>query len=229
VRFKVPNAFVAECLQDVSQSFGSCKRTDNTEYIWFHLLSKDVKSDETTYRSDARSRGDHIGGLQGAVDNNARPLSADNPRPQAAEDFNKENFTWMKPGFVLKIEHVDGAANNSTESVATLTNGGHNFSSPTGDCSVNGSSKGIASLTTEIKAITLLCFGAPLPFKPRFKRLQTVPCGELLKDPFILLEAVFDEMHKLMDGVGWYVADVFGKIENVSADIALDDEALTYL
>jgi hypothetical protein len=66
------------------------------------------------------------------------------------------------------------------------------------------------------KTITLLLFGAPFPFWDRFHGLiGTHTADELLQDPFMLLEIVLDEMHKLMDRVGWHVADVFRSIEQV--------------
>lgn len=175
VRFGVPGAFVAEGLQGVSQSFGTCRKEKDTEYVWFHLLSKDVavagqhmepERHSGFSADDASFVGEEEAGLPSALYN---------------EDFSQANYTWMKPAIVFKIDHDEELPSHGA------------------------------------RRITLLLFGAPSPFWDRFQCLiGTHTADDLLEDPFMLMEIVFDEMHKLMDRVGWHVADVFRTIEQVN-------------
>ncbi|KAF2129100.1 hypothetical protein P153DRAFT_341599 [Dothidotthia symphoricarpi CBS 119687] len=83
-RSDIPTAFVAESLQNVSQSFGARKDMDGTTNVWFHMLCKDVKIDE------------------GRIVHQQRPGETDSR--QKAQKQSQANFFWTKPGFVLKIK-----------------------------------------------------------------------------------------------------------------------------
>jgi hypothetical protein len=195
VRFGIPGAFIAEGLQNVSQSFGTCIKENNTEYVWFHMLSKDVavagehmerKSQAGSFADDASYVGKEEAGLPSALYN---------------EDFSQANYTWMKPAIVLKIEH-DKSFPRPGGRPATAADSGEGGSALPADGATS---------------ISLLLFGAPSPFLDRFQSLiATHTADDLLQDPFMLLEIVFDEMHQLMDRVGWHVADVFRLIEQVN-------------
>lgn len=176
-------------------------------YLWFHLLSKDLQISQ----GDGRHRivRQHFS-LMNHGDQCATQRSAAQGSQQAArsvddsstkEDYH-EDFTWMKPGFVLKFE-------------------GEKKSSGLQSRSTSDSSGSIATLTNETKRVTLLCFGAPyLPFLERFELLKnTASCKELLLDPYILLEVVFEVMHELMDDVGWRISDIFGPYETVRVSV----------
>lgn len=173
-RFGVPGAFVAEGLQGVSQSFGTRRKERRTEYIWFHLLSKDVAA--TPPQAELQGHPKLPADKASFVGEEGAGL----PSVLYNEDFNQANYSWMKPGIVFKIDHDE-------------------------EIPANGA-----------RTITLLLFAAPVPFWERFHSLiGTHTADELLKDPFMLLEIVFDEMHKLMDRVSWHVSGVFRTIEQV--------------
>jgi hypothetical protein len=68
--------------------------------------------------------------------------------------------------------------------------------------------------------VDMFCFGAPLTLRDRFRKLKNATsCKDILSDPYILLEVVLSDMHKVMDQTGWAVADIFGKIEAVSTAV----------
>lgn len=113
------------------------------------------------------------------------------------------NFTWTKSGFVLKIE--DPSKVLSTQSQPTTNNSASSI-----------------TLAAGAKQVTLLCFGAPASLYSHLKRLKEIMSSNDLKsDPYILLDIVLEEMYKLMDNVGWVIADIFGEIETVSEDIGV--------
>jgi hypothetical protein len=177
-KFSVPSNFIAESLQNVSQSFGVQRNEGESEYTWFHLLSKDIA----------------VGTSEGRRHIVQQPNHATN---EQVGDMGQYNFSWVKPGFVLK---VDG---DSITSPPVRRSTGHS----------NGSATTIVDRASQV---TLLCFGAPIHFLSRFRRLaKSIRCEDILDDPYLLLEVVFAEMHKLMDQVVWQVADIFGDVEKV--------------
>jgi len=166
--YNIPGAFVAEGLQDVSQSFGVRQDDDGTEFVWFHLPMKDV-----ALSKDGHSIVDPSNILQ-----------------------SQANFDWIKPGFVLKIENPSAALSQQGQS---------------------NNNQNATTLAPRITRVTLLCFGAPSLLYERLIRLRDVTTAEDLKaDPYILLDKALEVMFKLMDKVGWTLADVFGNIETVS-------------
>jgi hypothetical protein len=104
-KFDIPSAFVAESLQNVSQSFAVQKDIDGTTYVWFHFLCKDV----------AMSNGQIV----------HLPESEKDPDRQHAQQQSQANFIWLKPGFVLKIKGLTGPSpptrTRTSSSDATLT------------------------------------------------------------------------------------------------------------
>lgn len=104
------------------------------------------------------------------------------------------NFTWVKAGFVLKLEDPSEASSSSGGSAPASTRGA--------------------------KKVTLLCFGVPGTLYDHLKRLREVTRGEIIGlNPYILLEIVFEELYKVLDKIGWSVSDVFGYDETVSGTI----------
>ncbi|KAF2274248.1 uncharacterized protein EI97DRAFT_422757 [Westerdykella ornata] len=177
-RFEIPSAFLQESLQAASQSFGVWKKDNYTQYVWMHLLSKDVA---IVAAPVPEMDTDGPAGL-------AQAAAASQRDRQFLHDY-----TWVKPGLVLKIEH----------------------DKPTSD-----SSKSVATLTSRPGRITLLGFGAST-FQAGFQELiGTVPVDSLLEDPFILMQVAFAEMHRVIDNVGWHVADIFRGIEYDALAIA---------
>lgn len=87
-RQKIPSAFIAESLRNVSQSF-SVQRDKEMTTVFFHLLVKTVAILEGEIVLDLPQEAtDRSGGAH--------------TRPQRQS---QANFTWMKSGFVLKIRH----------------------------------------------------------------------------------------------------------------------------
>lgn len=173
--FTVPTAFIDEANRGVSQSFGTYEDPDGgTEYIWFHLLSKNFTG-------------------------NAHPGTT------KQEHFSKDTLTWMKPGFVLKVERAKGEGPATQTSQVADGNSDATFSN------------------NSILSVTLLCFGVPLSSQPTgaptsfyssFDGLaRDATAEEILHDPYVLVRIVFEEMFKIMDDVGWFIADVFGETE----------------
>jgi hypothetical protein len=146
------------------------QRYDNgTEYVWFHVLLKNV-----TLSTDKH-------GLKRIVD----PVNTTQ---------SQGNFTWVKAGFVLKLE----------DSCIAFRKGG-------------GATQAQAS---GAKQVTLLCFGAPGPLYDHFKRLRRITSSDTIgRDPYILLGIVFEELYKLLDETAWSVSIVFGHNETVSKAI----------
>jgi hypothetical protein len=171
-KFKIPSAFVAESLQGVSQSFSAQKDAEAT-YVFFHLLVKDV----------AILDGRIVEGLKQVV-NGQRQSQA--------------NFTWLKPGFVLRIRNEANLL-HPPSGTTTLSN------------------ESMLTSTAAQPMVEMFCFGAPVTVRDRFQKLKDTATGkDLLLDPYVLLEIVLGEMYKVMDQKAWAIADIFGKIEKVS-------------
>jgi hypothetical protein len=83
-KFDIPSAFIAESMQNLSQSFAVQQDVDGTTYVWFHFLCKEV----------AVSNGQIV----------HLPENENDPRRQRAQQQSQANFTWLKTGFVLKIK-----------------------------------------------------------------------------------------------------------------------------
>jgi hypothetical protein len=65
-------------------------------------------------------------------------------------------------------------------------------------------------------AVTLLCFGAPTSLQHRFERILNHPDWEdAIRDPYILLDIVFDELYRQLDGIVLSLSEVFGGMESV--------------
>lgn len=113
----------------------------------------------------------------------------------AAQRQSQANFIWLKPGFVLKMSNLGKKNPVRTKS------------------SASDSTLAAPSIQAQVE---LFCFGAPIALKSRFHELVKVSsCDEIMQDPYILLEIVFEEMYRVLDRAGWIVADIFGAIETV--------------
>ncbi|KAF2826166.1 hypothetical protein CC86DRAFT_370248 [Ophiobolus disseminans] len=67
----------------------------------------------------------------------------------------------------------------------------------------------------------MFCFGAPATLRDRFRKLKdTASCDELMQDPYVFLEVVFDELYKVLDRTGWAISDIFGKIETRTLEMS---------
>lgn len=164
-------------MQNVSQSFAVQKDIDGTTYVWFHFLCKDIAV------SDGR--------IVHLSENETDPARL------RAQQQSQANFTWLRPGFVLKIK---GQGQGPSPPNRTRTS----------------SSDATLTITSRPK-VELFCFGAPLSLRDRFQQMKGVAiCDDLLQDPYALLEIVLDEMYKVLDTTGWTIADIFGEIERVS-------------
>jgi hypothetical protein len=169
-------------LQGVSQSFSAQTDADAT-YVWFHFLSKTchMSHGQIVHLPEPGSLSNHI--------------QEDHLRAQRQS---QANFTWLKPGFVLRIRNPPNllampVRTTSSSSESTLTP---------------------ASIHSEVE---MFCFGAPTSIRDRFQKFKsTASCEDILLDPYVLLEIVISEMHKEMDRTGWKIADVFSEIETVS-------------
>jgi Mg2+ and Co2+ transporter CorA len=171
---RIPSAFVAESLQGVSQSF-SVQKDAKATCIFFHLLVKDV-----------------------AI-SNGRIVHIEGPEDSAStETQSQANFTWLKPGFVLRIRDE-----------STLPQPPNRATSSSSESTLNS--------TATCPMVELFCFGAPVTIRDRFQKLKdTATCKDILLDPYILLEIVLGEMYKVMDQTGWAISDIFGRIEQAS-------------
>ncbi|KZM24597.1 uncharacterized protein EKO05_0008697 [Ascochyta rabiei] len=87
-KFGIPSAFVAESMQNISQSFAAQKDIDGTTYVWFHFLCKTVSVSE----------GRIVHQQAVAKDKD----EADQLRTRA-QKLSQADFNWLKPGFVLKV------------------------------------------------------------------------------------------------------------------------------
>ena len=182
-KFGIPSAFVAEGLQNVSQSFAAQKDIDGTTYVWFHFLCKTV--------SLKKGRIVH---QQNFVEDDSDVGRA---RTQAQLQ-SQADFTWLKPGFVLKVR--------KQQSLPMMP----------GRTRTSSSDATMAPASVE-STVELFCFGAPPSLGDRFRKLKDVAiCNDLLQDPYVLLEVVLEEMYKVLDSAGWAISTVFGDMETVS-------------
>ncbi|KAF1844803.1 uncharacterized protein K460DRAFT_285040 [Cucurbitaria berberidis CBS 394.84] len=183
----IPSAFVEEGLQGVSQSFAAHRDVDGTVFVWFHFLCKDI--------AVSNNRIVHLKTREDMENND------DKSRLEAQEQ-SQANFTWLKPGFVLKMRDQRG-------------------SSPMPNRTMTSSSDSTLAAPSTKALVELLCFGAPITLRDRFQELKTVAtCDDLLQDPYVLLEIVFGEMYKVIDRTGWAVSDIFGAIETQTLGMA---------
>lgn len=181
-RCEIPSAFVNESLQGVSQSFGVHYDTDSSTCLWFHILCKDVTVDQ-----------DRIVHPQ----NKAESQDANRI---AAQSQSQANYTWLKPGFVLKIRDSSTPQPLRTSSSASDVT--------------------VAVISTPPQ-VELFCFGAPNTLRDRFRRLiGTAKGGDLINDPYILMDIVFEEMFKMLDRTSWIVGNIFGSIETQTLSMA---------
>ena len=115
-----------------------------------------------------------------------------------AEDQSQADFSWLKPGFVLKVKKQPSLPRMPSR---TRTSSSDATMAP-------------ASVEPSVK---LFCFGAPRSLGDRFRKLASVAiCDDIVQDPNILLEVVLEEMYKVLDRTGWDISRVFGDIETVS-------------
>ena len=178
----IPSAFVDEGLQGVSQSFAARQDIDGTTFVWFHFLCKTlaIVNDQIV----------HINSPEDEETSGLTLRRTAQSQPQA-------NFSWIKPGFVLKIQGQD-----ATSLTATRT-------------SSSDSNDTLASVSVQ-PTVELFCFGAPTTFLNRFRTLaHMATCEELIRDPYARLEVAFEEMYKVLDYTGWNLGDVFGTMETV--------------
>ncbi|KAF3036729.1 hypothetical protein E8E12_007981 [Didymella heteroderae] len=178
--FKIPSAFIAESTQNISQSLAVQKDIDGTAYIWFHFLCK-------TFVHERRAMHD----------------SADIERVRIhAQNQSQADFSWLKPGFVLKVKKQPG------------------FPRMPGRTRTSSSDATMALASPE-PSVELLCFGAPESLGDRFRKLASVAiCDDLLQDPYVLLEVVLEEMYKVLDRTGWDISHIFGNIEAETLELA---------
>jgi hypothetical protein len=191
-----PSAFVDESLRDVSQSFAAREDADGTTWIWFHLLCKTVTVVENKIVADQDF----------AETRNVQAKTPRSPQPQS-----QANFSWIKPGIVLKIRKQP-----DTPPTPKRT-------------STSDSDKTLAETPVKAK-VELLCFGGPSTLVDRVRALtSTTSCKDLLDDPYYLLEMVFEEMYKILDWTAWAVNDTFGPMETVrSVPPHLSDMLMIY-
>jgi hypothetical protein len=181
-KFDIPSAFIAESLQGISQSFAAQKDIDGTTYVWFHFLCKTVSV-----------IGERIVHQQNPQAGN----SYDSEAPSDARNQSHADFTWLKPGFVLKVRKQQGppllrSRTRTSSSDATMAG------------------------TSADSKVELFCFGAPASLGDRFRKLKQVAiCDDLMQDPYVLLEVVMEEMYKVLDQTAWTVSRVFGNMETV--------------
>ncbi|KAH8712192.1 hypothetical protein GQ44DRAFT_811700 [Phaeosphaeriaceae sp. PMI808] len=185
-RQRIPSAFIEERLQGVSQSF-AVQKDANATYVWFHFLCKDI----------AISNGQvtHVRGPEDVK----HCLEEDRLEAQRQSHA---NFTWMKPGFLLRIQNPPSSP------------------PPPSRTSTSTSEKTLHSTSVQPE-VEMFCFGAPVTIRDRFQSLkEKATCEDLLQDPYIFLEVVLSEMYKIMDKTGWAISDIFGKIETRTLAIA---------
>ncbi|KAF2028560.1 hypothetical protein EK21DRAFT_69463 [Setomelanomma holmii] len=187
-KFRIPSAFIAEGLQGVSQSFSVQKGAEAT-YVWFHFLCKDVAL------SDGRI-------VPHPVSRDGQDSTPGDIMP--APNESQANFSWLKPGFVLRVLNGPQTSSPSLPSRTTTSS----------------SSSTLIATSVQLE-LELFCFGAPTSTRDRFQKLiDMASCEDILDDPYILLEIVLHEMYKVLDRTGWIVADIFGEIEKHTLDMA---------
>lgn len=182
-KFGIPSAFIAESLQNISQSFAAQRDIDGTTYVWFHFLCKTVSftKGQIVHQQDFAEDDNNVG------------------RARAQAQLQSQaDFTWLKPGFVLKVREQQ-----SLQMMPGRTR--------------TSSSDATMALASAESKVELFCFGAPASLGDRFRKLKDIAiCDDLLQDPYVLLEVVLEEMYKILDGAGWTISTVFGDMEIVS-------------
>jgi hypothetical protein len=179
---KIPSAFVEEGLQGVSQSFFAQKVADST-CIFTHVLMKDVVI------SDGR-----------IVNDWGREQVAERTQDAHSLSQSQANFSWLKAGFVLRIQDQKSSLPMPMSSRARTS-----------------SSQSTLISASMHPIVEMFCFGAPVTVRARLQKLKAcATCEDILLDPYVLLEVVFGEMFKVMDQTGWAISDIFGKVEKVS-------------
>ncbi|RYN75714.1 hypothetical protein AA0120_g11948 [Alternaria tenuissima] len=114
----------------------------------------------------------------------------------------RTHFTWLKPGIVLRIRKP---STTLPKPVRTST---------------SDSDDTLAAIPVKAR-VELVCFGAPSTLHDRIRALTaSTTCDELLNDPYVLLEIVFEEMYKILDWTAWAIADTFGPLETQISGIA---------
>ncbi|KAI4706513.1 hypothetical protein J4E89_008931 [Alternaria sp. Ai002NY15] len=191
----IPSAFVDESLRAVSQSFAAREDADGTTWIWFHLLCKTLAVVENRIVPD---------------DAPAEVERKHAKSRQSVPGQSQANFSWIKPGIVLKIRKQ-----SDTPPTPVRT-------------STSDSDTTLAANSTQAR-VELICFGAPSTLRDRLRVLtKTTSCEALLEDPHMLLELVFEEMYKLLDWTAWAVSDTFGPLETVRALLVRPSVMLMY-
>lgn len=186
--FKIPSAFVAESTQNISQSFAAQNDIDGTTYVWFHFLCKTVtvEGNRIVHQRDSSSGFDNTGKAS-----------------LGAQQQSQADFSWLKPGFVLKLKMRKQPA---SPRMASRTR--------------TSSSEATMAPESVEPSIELFCFGAPASLGDRFRKLAGVAiCDDIVQDPYVLLEVVLDEMYKVLDHTGWGISRVFGEVETVGANL----------
>ncbi|KAA8619916.1 CorA Mg2+ and Co2+ transporter [Pyrenophora tritici-repentis] len=184
---EIPSAFVDESLQDVSQSFAARNNVDGTTFVWFHFLCKTVTvvKNQIVHIENDRD----IGG-------------SESDHRRVAQLQSQANFSWMKPGIILKIWEQQPTNEKPART------------------STSDSEKTLMAPGVQTR-VDLFCFGAPSTLHQRFQNLlTTAKRSEILDDPYLLMEVVFEEMYKVLDGTGWAVADIFGLSETETLELA---------
>jgi hypothetical protein len=180
--WRIPSAFIDEGLQGVSQSFAAREDADGTTFVWFHFLCKTLAIVDKKIVHINSPQDEETSGLK------IRHMAQSQPHA---------NFSWIKPGFVLKIREQ-----NATSPKATRKSSSH--------------SDDTLEPTPVQPIVELFCFGAPNTFQNRFRTLiDTATCEDLVRDPYVLLEVAFEEMYKVLDWTGWNLGDIFGPMETV--------------
>ncbi|KAH7392943.1 hypothetical protein BKA66DRAFT_547318 [Pyrenochaeta sp. MPI-SDFR-AT-0127] len=184
---RIPSAFIDESVQGVSQSFAAQKDVDGTIYVWFHFLCKDL--------AISNNKIVHIQDPEEAKDNK-------NKKRIEAQGQTHANFTWLKPGFVLKIRDQRG-------------------SSPKPNRTRTSSSDSTLTVASAQAKVELFCFGAPVTIGDRFRKLMNIAsCDDLVQNPYVFLEVILEEMYKVIDRTGWAISDVFGTVETQTLGMA---------
>ena len=116
---------------------------------------------------------------------------------QTVEPPSRTHFTWLKPGIVLRIRKPSTTLPKPVR------------------ISTSGSDNTLAAIPSKAR-VELVCFGAPSTLHDRIRALiASTTCDELLDDPYVLLEIMFEEMYKILDWTAWAIADTFGPLETV--------------
>ncbi|KAJ4987546.1 hypothetical protein SVAN01_07003 [Stagonosporopsis vannaccii] len=117
-------------------------------------------------------------------------------------DQTQEDYDWLKPGCVLKIRKQ------------------HMPPQPPARSRTSSSDATIFAAQAE-PMVEFICFGAPSTIGDQFRKLKDIAiCDDLVQDPYVLLEVVFEGMYKVLDATGWAISSVFGQIEKNTLDLA---------